>query len=147
MSESKPSSSTWPTGDGTTATFGTRTSSLAPLVSSGRPHDLHGDTPGEVDASTSSFLALSRQKRGRSGVAVASLLWRARARSSLHRCPPKLAHSSGVTRSPTSTRKFAVKPSDEPTFLTSPKSGRRDLLLRWTQCWAPWSISSPLVRF
>jgi len=134
MSESKPSSSTWPTGDGTTTTFGARTSSLAPLDSSRRTHDLHGDAPGAVDASISSSLSLSRQKRGRSEVTVASSLWRAQARSSLHCCPPKLAHSSAVTRSPSSNRKLAVKPSGEPTFLTSPKSGRRDLLLRRTQC-------------
>ena len=38
------------------------------------PYDFHGDTPGEVDASISSFLSLSRQKRGHSGVAVASSL-------------------------------------------------------------------------
>ena len=90
--------------------------------------------------------SLSRQKRGRSGVAVVSSLRRARARSALHCCPPKLAHSSAVTCSPTFTHKLAVKPSGEPTFPTSPKSGRRDLLLRRTQCWAPRSISSSLIR-
>jgi len=110
MSESKPSSSTWPTGDRTTATFGARMSSLALLVSSRCMHDLHGDAPDAVDASISSSLSLSRQKRGRSEVTVASSLLRAQTCSSLHCCPPKLAHSSAVTRSPSSTRKLAVKP-------------------------------------
>jgi len=134
VSESKSSSSTWPTGDRTTVTFGARTSSLAPLVSSQRVHDLHGDTPDAVDASILSSLSLSRHKSGRSELTVASSLRRAHTCSSLRRCPPKLVHSSAVTRSPSSTRKLAVKPSGEPTFPTSPKPGRRDLLLRQTQC-------------
>ena len=37
-------------------------------------HDLDGDTPGEVDASISFPLSLSRQKRGRSELTVASSL-------------------------------------------------------------------------
>jgi len=134
MSEWEQSSSTWPTGDRTTVTFGARTSSLAPLVSSRRTHYLHGDASGAVDASISSSLSLSRQKRGRSELTVVSSLRRAQTRSSLRCCPPKLVHSSAVTRSPSSTRKLEVKPSGEPTFPTSPKSGRRDLLLRRTQC-------------
>jgi len=134
MTESKPSSSTWPTGDRTTVTFGARTSFLAPLVSSQRAHDLHGDAPDAVDVSTISSLSLSRQKSGRSELTVASSLRRAQTRSSLHFCSPKLAHSSTVTRSPSSTRKLAVKPFGEPTFPTSPKSGRRDFLLRRNQC-------------
>jgi len=77
---------------------------------------------------------LSRQKLCRSGVAVASSLRRARAHSSLHHHPPKLAQCSAVTCSPTSTLKLAVKPSDEPTFPTFPKSGRRDRFLRRAQC-------------
>jgi len=146
MSESKPSSSTWPTGDRTTATFGARTSSLALLVSSKHTHDLHGDALDGVDASILSSLSFSRQKSGRSELTVASSLRRVQTRSSLRCCSPKRAHSSAVTRSPSSNRKLTVKPSCEPTFPTSPKSGRRDLLLRRTQCWAPRSVSSPLVR-
>jgi len=68
------------------------------------PHDLHGDTPGEVDASITFCLALSRQKRGRSELTVASSLRRARTRSSLRCCPPKFTHSSAVTDSPSSAR-------------------------------------------
>ena len=134
MSESEPSSSTWTTGDRTSVTFGARTSSMAPLVSSQRAHDLHDDTPDAVDASILSSLSLSHQKSGRSELTVMSSLRRAQMRSSLCCCPPKLAHSSSVTRSPFSTRKLAVKLSGKPTFPTSPKSGSRDLLLRRTQC-------------
>ena len=72
FSESDASSPTWPTGDRTTATFGTRTLLLAPLVSSQRVHVLHGDVPSEVDASTSLCLVLSRQKRARSELTPAS---------------------------------------------------------------------------
>jgi len=103
--------------------------------------------PEQVDASISSPLLFSRRKLGRSGVAVASSFRRARARSTLHRRPPKLAHSSAVTYSRTSTLKLVVKPSGEPTFPTFPKSGCRDRFLRRAQCRAPRSISSSLVRF
>ena len=130
MSEWEPSSSTWPTGVSTPATFGARTSPLAPLVSSRHTHDLHGNAPGEVDASISFSLSLSRQKRGRSELTVASSLRRAQTRASLRCYPPKLAHSSAVTRSPSSDHKLAVKPFGDPTLPTSPKSGHRDLLLR-----------------
>ena len=128
------SSSTWPTGVSTSATFGARTPSLAPLVSLGRVHDLHGDAYERVDASISSLSPFSLRKLDRSGVAVASSLRRARACSTLHRRPPKLAHSSAVTCSPSSTLKLAVKPSGEPTFPIFPKSGRRDCFLQRAQC-------------
>ena len=49
-------------------------SSLAPLVSSQRAHDLHGDTPDAVDASILPSLSLSRQKSGRSELTVANSL-------------------------------------------------------------------------
>ena len=146
MSESEPSLSTWTTGDRTSVTFGARTSSMAPLVSSQRAHDLHGDTPDAVDASILSSLSLSRQNSGHSKLTVARSLQRAQTRSSLRCSPLELTYSFAVTCSPSSTRRLAVKPSGEPTFPTSPKSGRRDLLLRRTQCRAPRSLSSSLVR-
>ena len=51
---------------------GARTPAMAPLVSSQRAHDLHGDAPDAVDASTLSFHSLSRQNRARSELTVAS---------------------------------------------------------------------------
>jgi len=77
---------------------------------------------------------------------VASSLRRARTRSSLRRSPRNSAHSSTVNCSPFSTHHLAVKPTGEPPFLSSPKSGHRDLLLRRTQCRALRSRSSSLVR-
>jgi len=91
-------------------------------------------------------LALSRQKLVRSELTVTSSLRRARVRSSLRRTPPNSAYSFAVTRSPFSTRHLEVKPTGEPPFPSSPKSGRRDLLRR-TQCRALRSRSSSLVRF
>ena len=102
--DSESSSSTWPTGDRTSATFGASTSLLALLVSSQCTHDLHRDAPDAVDASTLSFLSLSRQKSGRSELTVASSLWRAQSLSSLRCYSPKLADSSAVNLSPPSTR-------------------------------------------
>jgi len=134
MSKWRPSPSTWSTDVRTSVTFGARTPSLAPLVSPGRAHDLHGDAPKRMDASISSVSPFSRRKLGRNGVAVVSSLRRARPRSSLHHHPPKLAHSSAVTCSPTSILKLAVKPSGELTFPIFPKSGRRDCFLRRAQC-------------
>jgi len=133
-SESEPSSSTWPTGDRTPSTFVIRTPLLAPLVSSQRAHDLHGDALDAVDASTLSFHSLSRQNRGRSELAVASSLRRARVRSLLCHCSPNFTQSFAVNRSPFSTHHLAAEPTGEPPFPSSPKSGRRDHLFRRTQC-------------
>jgi len=146
-SEWTSSPSTWLTGVGTSATFGIRTPSLAPLISTGGVHDLHGDTLECLDASIPSLSPLSCWKLGRSGVAIASSLRRARAHSTMHRHPLKLAHSSTVSCSPTSTLKLAVKPSGEPTFPIFPKSGRRNCFLLRAQCWALRSLSSSLVGF
>ena len=74
MSESEPSSSTWPTGDKASVTFGARTLFLALLVSSQHVPYLHGDAPNAVDASILSSLSHSRQKSGRSELTVASSL-------------------------------------------------------------------------
>ena len=128
------SPSTWPTGISTSATFGVRTPSLAPLISTGGTHDLHGDTLERLDASIPSLSPLSRRKLGRNRVAVASSLRRARACSTLHHHPPKIAQSSTVSCSPTSTLKLAVKPFGESTFPIFPKSGRRNRFLRRAQC-------------
>ena len=102
-SESKPSSSTWPTGGRAPSTFGARTPFLAPLVSSLRVHDLHGVAPDAVDASTLAFHASTRQKSVRSELTVASSLRRARARSSLRPSLTNFTQSSAVNRSPFST--------------------------------------------
>jgi len=87
-----------------------RTPAMAPLVSSQRPHDVHGDAPDAVDASTLTILALSRQKSARSELTVASSLRRARAHSSLRLSPPNFTQSSAVSRSSLSTLYLAVLP-------------------------------------
>jgi len=76
--------------------------------------------PGRIHSIS---LALLTLKLGRAEAPSSGSLRRARARSTLHRHPPKLSYSSTVLCSPTSTLKLAMKPSGEPPFSPFPKIG------------------------
>ena len=93
----------WPTGGSIYSPFGARTLLLAPLVSVEGVHDLHGVVLDLLDALILSLSPFSQRNATAAESPLSGSLLRARARTTLHRHPPKFTSSSAVPCSSIST--------------------------------------------